>query len=211
MQTYLERALVSLIDDPNTPAVEFDLEFDRLLDVALTEFAAHGTRRTSLVDIAQRAGMSRPTVYRRCGNKSDLIQALVFRETSRFFAELRGTEGIARNLESRSVEAFVVGLRTARTHPLVTGILAQEPDALIPHLATGGTSTFGLLQTLVGRYLSADQELTPAIDRAAEVLTRLCVSFVLAPDSLFDFGSDKAMRKFAQKVIAPAVHGAATS
>ena len=51
-----------------------------MLDAALAEVLAHGVRRTSVSDIARRAGVARQTLYRYWPDASALFAALVTRE-----------------------------------------------------------------------------------------------------------------------------------
>ncbi len=48
-----------------------------ILDAAWHVFAAYGVRKTSMDDIAQRAGMSRPALYVHYRNKNDIFRSLV--------------------------------------------------------------------------------------------------------------------------------------
>ena len=57
---------------------------DDLLDAAMIEFAEHGYEGTSTEDIARRAGISQPYLFRLFGTKKELFKATVsrcFRET----------------------------------------------------------------------------------------------------------------------------------
>lgn len=67
---------------------------DDLLDAALIEFAQHGYEGTSTEDIARRAGISQPYLFRLFGTKKELFKASVsrcFRETLEMFQ--RAAEG----------------------------------------------------------------------------------------------------------------------
>jgi AcrR family transcriptional regulator len=67
---------------------------DDLLDAALIEFAEHGYEGTSTEDIARRAGISQPYLFRLFGTKKELFKASVtrcFRETLEMFQ--RAAEG----------------------------------------------------------------------------------------------------------------------
>jgi AcrR family transcriptional regulator len=67
---------------------------DDLLDAALIEFAEHGYEGTSTEDIARRAGISQPYLFRLFGTKKELYKASVtrcFRETLELFQ--RAAEG----------------------------------------------------------------------------------------------------------------------
>src|SRR6185437_10220126 len=67
---------------------------DEVLDAALIEFAEHGFEGTSTEDIARRAGISQPYLFRLFGTKKELFRASVsrcFRETLEMFQ--RAAEG----------------------------------------------------------------------------------------------------------------------
>src|SRR5919202_6141752 len=67
---------------------------DEILDAALTEFAERGLHGASTDEIAKRAGISQPYVFRLFGTKKDLFIAVVtrcFRETLELFQ--RAAEG----------------------------------------------------------------------------------------------------------------------
>src|ERR1700722_17198973 len=65
-----------------------------VLDAALVEFAERGLEGTSTEDIARRAGISQPYLFRLFGTKKELFKATVsrcFRETLELFQ--RAAEG----------------------------------------------------------------------------------------------------------------------
>ncbi|HEY2074176.1 MAG TPA: helix-turn-helix domain-containing protein, partial [Gaiellaceae bacterium] len=67
---------------------------DDVLDAALIEFAERGYEGTSTEDIARRAGISQPYLFRLFGTKKELFKASVarcFRETLEMFQ--RAAEG----------------------------------------------------------------------------------------------------------------------
>jgi len=67
---------------------------DSVLDAAMIEFADHGFEGTSTEDIARRAGISQPYLFRLFGTKKELFKATIarcFRETLEMFQ--RSAEG----------------------------------------------------------------------------------------------------------------------
>src|SRR6476661_9891382 len=67
---------------------------DSILDAALIEFADHGFEGASTEDIARRAGISQPYLFRLFGTKKELFKAAVarcLRETLEVFQ--RAAEG----------------------------------------------------------------------------------------------------------------------
>src|SRR5207245_9242227 len=65
---------------------DLDPYAERILDAAREELAAYGLRRTTLDDIAARAGVGRATLYRRFAGRDTLLAALVAREARRLIA-----------------------------------------------------------------------------------------------------------------------------
>ena len=53
---------------------------ERILDAALSCVTEFGVRRTTLVEVAKRAGVSRPSVYRRWSDVRSLVAELLTRE-----------------------------------------------------------------------------------------------------------------------------------
>src|SRR5919106_3054835 len=95
-----------LAAEPRDPADE------AILDAALDQFCLIGVRRTSIDDVARRAGINRVTVYRRIGPKEALVSAVITRELGRLVGAVESaTAGIPRP-EQRLAEALVVTLRT---------------------------------------------------------------------------------------------------
>jgi AcrR family transcriptional regulator len=72
-----------------------DARRQEILDAALSEFAEGGLHGASTEDIARRAGISQPYVFRLFGTKKELFRAVVarcFRETLEMFQ--RAAEGL---------------------------------------------------------------------------------------------------------------------
>src|SRR3954453_20654813 len=97
-----------------------EVRHEEILDAALQEFAARGLHGASTEDIARRAGISQPYVFRLFGTKKALFVAVVhrcFRETHELFARAaegkRGTEA----LEAMG-DAYVERLLAGRTYLL---------------------------------------------------------------------------------------------
>jgi AcrR family transcriptional regulator len=173
---------------------------DKVLDAAFAQFVAFGIRRTTMEDVAKRAGVSRITVYRRFADKNRLVESVMLREARRFFTEFGHAVDRLPNLEERFAEGVVVTLRFARANPLLSRMLDAEPDAILPHLTIGA----GPLVTIARVYLAGrlrewqeDGAVPPAlsVDPVAEVLVRLALSFVLTRDSCFPLDDEDALRR----------------
>lgn len=193
--------LSEILDEPDTDDVGV-----RVLDAALAEYLAHGIRRTSVDDVARRAGIGRATLYRRFATKDELVQAVLLRETRRFFADIADATMRVPNLADRLVEGFVVGLRNARTQPLLRSLLTTEPEAAIPFLTTGGGPAMAVMREfLLRQYLDCPEARTSRPEEVAEILVRLCISLVLTPDSVLPLRTDDEARETARRYLAPLV------
>jgi AcrR family transcriptional regulator len=74
-----------------------ELRREEILDAAMIEFAERGLHGASTEEIARRAGISQPYVFRLFGTKKELFKAVItrcFRETQRAAEGLRGTEAL---------------------------------------------------------------------------------------------------------------------
>lgn len=182
---------------------------ERILDAATAGFLAFGPRRTTIEDVARRAGVARVTVYRRFGGREALVEAVVLREADRFIAELDAAVMPLPTVDERLAEGFVVTLRLARRHPLLTRLLAAEPEELLPHLTIHGGPALALARAyLAERIREAQAEgQVPQLDpeQVAEVVVRLAHSFVLTPESCIPLEDERAARAFAARYVAPIV------
>jgi AcrR family transcriptional regulator len=196
--------LSTILDEPDTDEVGV-----RILDAALAEYLAHGFRRTSVDDVARRAGLGRATIYRRFAARDDIVQAVLVRETRRFFADIAAATRELPDVADRMVEGFVVGLRNARRQPLLQQILTSEPESSIPFLTTqGGPAMAVLREFLLQQYLGcveATEERHREPEEVAEILTRLFISLVLTPDSCLPLRTDEEARATARRYLAPLV------
>ncbi len=158
---------------------------DRILQAAIEAAAVHGVTRLSVLDVAKRAGLSRPTLYKHFPSKELLVAAAVQREASAMADAVRAVvDGI--DDPHVALEAGVgVALRLVRDHPLLDRVVRTEPEVLVPLLTTDASPVTGALrlpveEMVVRKYPALDQV---ARRRVADLLVRLLISYALsAPD-----------------------------
>ncbi|MEU4658989.1 TetR/AcrR family transcriptional regulator [Streptomyces sp. NPDC023723] len=179
----------------------------RILDAALEQFTTFGLRRSSVDDVAKRAGVSRVTVYRRFRSKDGLVEACLLREGSRFFQQLDDAVAGLPTMEDRVVEGFVVALRHTREHPLFGGLLRLEPELVLPYFTVqGGPSLTATTDYLTAHLRRAQQaEGRPDSDPrpVAELMVRVAVSFLLNPAGCIELDDADQARAFARRYLAP--------
>lgn len=106
---------------------------DRLLDAARDCVLAVGLRRTTLTDVARRAGVSRMTMYRRWADMGALMSDLMTREWGRL-AVAAFDEAAGENGRERLVDALTRGVRALRDHAMFRRVVEVNPEVLLPYL-----------------------------------------------------------------------------
>lgn len=106
---------------------------DPLLDAARECVLAVGVRRTTLTDVARRAGVSRMTVYRRFPDVTALLQALMTREFGEIIAAEESGAHAGDTARERFVDQVIHGTQTLVAHPLFRRILDVDPELVLPY------------------------------------------------------------------------------
>ena len=198
-----------------TPVVGEDVLFDRVAAAALEEFAEHGIRRTSMEDVARRAGVSRMTVFRRFSSKQRLVEIVIAREVHRGMQELDLLWEGAETLEDRLVAGFEFAGRYVRGHPLFDRLLRSEPDVLLPPLTLDGGPVLELYRSLIAHRLQAELNAGRAastdIDGVAEVIARLAISLLLTRDGTITLDDPHSVRRLVNLTLLPMLQPTAAS
>jgi AcrR family transcriptional regulator len=152
---------------------------------AAEEVAAVGLRRTSLTDVARRAGVSRMTVYREYGDAPTLWRSLLTEEIGSVVAAADQTAlTSARNGRERLVTAFVEAVTRLADHPLVTRVLELDPELILPFVVDRLGSGQQLAAASIRGMLSdgiADGSISSCdVDAAAHLLLLLAQSFIFS-------------------------------
>jgi AcrR family transcriptional regulator len=129
---------------------------DDIIDAALVEFAEHGYEGTSTEDIARRAGISQPYLFRLFGTKKDLYIASVarcYRDTLELFQ--RAAEGLRGEEALRAIgAAYVEQLQS--NHTWLRGQMQSYAASDDPEIRRAVRAGFGDLVAYVRRVSGAD-------------------------------------------------------
>lgn len=180
----------------------------RLLDAAYEQFCRMGIKRSTMADVARLAGLSRITLYRRFASKEALVEQVVRREFRRYFDRFIVETRDARTVADRVVLGFVSSLRAIRSNPLVGGLLAAEPDAVVPSMTSDGGRTLAAVRQFLAGRLRREQRAGNVsgevdVDVVAEMMVRVCTSFLLIPSQVIDLDDDARMRAVARQFLVP--------
>ncbi len=102
-----------------------------ILDAARACVEEFGVRRTTLTEVARRAGVSRPTVYRRWPDTGSLVAELLVRELRAIVADTMPATGDGR---TRLVAGVVAGAATIRSNPLFGKIFRTDTDLMLTYV-----------------------------------------------------------------------------
>src|SRR5919204_1676561 len=108
-------------------------EDDRLLDAARACVLAVGVRRTTVTDVARRAGVSRMTLYRRFPDLEGILRALMTREFGRLVATA-AEQAAGATTRERVVAMVTHGSRALAEDPLFVRLLDVDPELLLPYV-----------------------------------------------------------------------------
>ena len=183
----------------------------RILDAAQAKAETFGIRRTTMEDVARAAGVSRITVYRHFESKDVLISSVVLREARRFFGSLADSISGYGTVEDRLAEGFAFALDYVQHHSLLNRLLEIEPESVLPYLTTSGGPLLATAREGLGALLSEDVSagrIPPFnVEVVAEILTRLCLSFLLAPETVIALKDPEDARNFARRFLVPILRG----
>jgi AcrR family transcriptional regulator len=91
-----------------------------------------GLKRTTLADVARRAGVSRMTVYRQYGDLQTIVSELLTRELVAVLDRARDAVAVLPTARERLVEAGVRTVEEVTHHPLYRRVLDVDPELLLP-------------------------------------------------------------------------------
>jgi AcrR family transcriptional regulator len=158
---------------------------DPVLDAALAAFLDFGIRRTSMGEIARRAGISPATLYRRYAQKSDVVMAVGLREAQRDLGYIdHKVDRTAEPLE-QLVQLHLVVAHRLRSNRLLQRVLATEPETVLPRLTLEAEPLLEIGRQYLAAFLlrlQAEGHLPPYdVAPVADWLARLAQSEVLTP------------------------------
>jgi AcrR family transcriptional regulator len=185
----------------------------RIADAALRQFELFGLARSTIDDIARRAGVSRVTVYRRFPSKEALVDAVILRELRGFLVDLQNAIGSFATPEEKMAEGFVFTLESASRHPLLQRLLESEPEVVLPHLTVQGSAFIAAAREFLAAGIAReldDERGGEELLVAADIVVRLILSFLLSPSQAIDLDDPGAAREFALRYLAPILTGGTT-
>ncbi|ORM27726.1 TetR/AcrR family transcriptional regulator [Williamsia sp. 1135] len=191
--------------------MQIDVDADGpLLDAALELFGDLGIARTTIGDIARKAGVNRVTVYRRIGSKDELVQAVMSREATRLFQAVHAAAAAQQTFTDRIAHGFASTVTSVRDKPVLQAMFASADPTVLGQLTTGAAGMLeGALAVTTALIAQAESEqlpgLVPVVPHAAEMLVRLAHSILLTPAVDVPLQTYDDLLQFAHRTLLPAI------
>jgi AcrR family transcriptional regulator len=178
-----------------------------ILDAALEQFAILGLSRTSLTDIARKAGIDRATIYRRIGGGTAVVDAALALEGRRVIDRIRQQIEPVADINERVERAFVTTVQIMRSHPiLVRALQIDKAGALLAISEITAPVMEAAVDFVLDEIgLAHDNEYRfPIADEAvAQIVVRIIHSLVLFPDAPPVLTTEADLTDYARTTIAP--------
>lgn len=127
------------------------------LDAARECVMAVGVRRTTFSDVAQRAGISRMTLYRRHPDLASVLSALMSRDFGAIVADAQTHADHLPSGRERIVAGLIHTVEAMAASPLVRRLLELDPELLLPYVVDRLGETQHVMLDVMGRYIDEGQ------------------------------------------------------
>jgi AcrR family transcriptional regulator len=162
-------------------------------------------------EIASRAQVSRASLYRYFASKDELIRAWTARELESIFAAADEAAADEDSFEDRLAVGFAAALMALREHPVFRAISVINNTQIMRSTLESAEAMEHARELMLDRFNDAVHARRLSIGQydaaiAGELITRLAVSFVSAPETVGRLDSEQDVQEFARRYLAPLVN-----
>jgi AcrR family transcriptional regulator len=173
---------------------------ERVLDAAERCLRRSGIRRTTMIEVAEEAGISRAWLYRHFPDKDSLVLAVLVRSDEAFWSRAREQVSKAEGLPAQVAEAVRLS-RSQQPGALLLELTSSEPDAVGAVVGTGIGDMLPGLATFWHSYVEEARDRGEVrvdldVHRAAEWIMRIVISLVSIPSGLVDTADPAELEHF---------------
>lgn len=169
---------------------------ERILDAAAQVLREGGPRPRLITNIAERAEVSRPTLYRHFPERSDIYDSLVRLEMERVVDDVVSRARETASPREEYVDVVVLLVRQAREHPALQAVLARHPEIMATYMPRILPIVLEIAEPRLGPILDAGVAAGrwPQIDKRVAITwtTRLITSLIVMPSP--DDSTDAGLR-----------------
>jgi AcrR family transcriptional regulator len=158
---------------------------------------AVGVRRTTLTDVARRAGVSRMTLYRLVPDAETLLLDVMTRDFAALLSEIEASVSRRRTARARLIGLTVETARRLPREPLFRRVLDVDPELVLPYLTVRLGSTQRLALARVRRVITeghADRSIRRGDpDVMATGVLMAALPWIVSTPLFGDVGSEPAL------------------
>ncbi len=190
---------------------EADEVTERILEAAFEQIAVVGWRRSTVEDVARRAGLGRATVYRKFPSKKDLTEAVLQGEVRKYLAGNKAASAPDSTVADRMAQSAAFTVDFLHDHALLRRLLETEPESILPSLTVDAAPLIELFRefcaTLWRHEFYGDATVSDAdlqhLRTVAELHIRISLSLILTKQSSIPLDTAEQARAFAHRYLAP--------
>ncbi|TJZ74356.1 TetR/AcrR family transcriptional regulator [Rhodococcus oryzae] len=190
---------------PSVRPVDPDAIREQILDAAKECVIELGFTSRLHAAIAQRAGLSRPTVYKYVGDQDAIFGALFQREITQFFVVLDPVlRGQARDLRVGFVDAIVFAVQYARAHPLLQKGLRDDPQVVLPWFTVQAKPFVELGANLLSPHfqrLFTPEQLAEVSPKAISEWAFRIIGSLIVTEGIVDTTQEQSLREFVSSLL----------
>ena len=183
---------------------------ERILAAAERCIDRHGIRKTTMDDVANEVGLSRPSVYRYFADRDDLLIELITRHARALLARAHKSISGRSSLPDQIVETVLYTAEHARRDPLTRHVLDPDGTSLGKRMIASGTTELiraemwdAILDAAV-----ANNELSPGLPRSDIHLWLGNVTVMVMRGLEEGDGDVRRYRSILRRFVVPAFAGA---
>jgi AcrR family transcriptional regulator len=177
----------------------------QFLDAAERCLQRYGIRRTTMVRVADEAGLSRAWLYRNFPDKGALLGAALIRQDEQFWSDATARISRRKSLAAQVAEAVRYS-REQQPDALVLRLRESEPEACAAILGAGLRQAVPGMAVFWRPYLEAARERGEVrrdidVARAAEWVMRIVLSLVTVPGDAVNADDAASVRRFVEEFL----------
>ncbi len=169
-----------------------------IIESAMACFGRHGLDKTTVVDIARAADVSRSTVYEYFRDKAEIVEACAEHSSQKFYREMAKAMGKGESLEDKLTFAAVFVTRARRFFEPEKYFDAYEVSLLLTKNAAVllRECTEFLTPYLVAAKLTGEVRKDLDVAAAGEWFARMLFSLFSTPSATLDMDNDEVVIEF---------------
>jgi AcrR family transcriptional regulator len=173
----------------------------RLCMAALECIKRHGYEKTTMGDIAARAGIARPTLYKHFKSKQEILFAGIDSVALDFALSVAEHARQFGTLEERMIETIVYVVKEMPQHPYLSLIFDQEMSGALRERAFSDEATAVFAQITSKPLIEISPALAKDEIEISEIMSRFALSIMLFPGR---YAKDMSgLRKLIKKRVVP--------